>query len=136
MEVYEKSYKALVLFLAGMFALMLGLGIPLGLRFPEHSSRFTINLCTLSVAALMLLIYRTEKVYWINGVDFESAKNAGSERRKAFALRYLKRFSFVFLAGALLSALFALLGLHQMIDFALITLGLVVAACSTPSIKL
>ena len=136
MEVYEKDYKGLVLFLACMFAAMLGLGIPFALRYPEHSARFTINICTLSVTVLMLLIRRSEKIYWINTVDFESAKNAGSERRRAFALRYLKRFAWVSAGALVLSVSFALLGVNQMVDFSLITVALCVTAISTVWIKL
>ena len=136
MEVYEKDYKGLVLFLACMFAAMLGLGIPFALRYPEHSARFTINVCTLSVTVLMLLIRRSEKIYWINTVDFESAKNAGSERRRAFALRYLKRFAWVSAGALVLSVSFALLGVNQMVDFSLITVALCVTAISTVWIKL
>lgn len=136
MEVYEKSYKGLVLFLAGMFALMLGLGIPFSLLQPEHSARLTINLCTLSVTVLMFLIWRNEKIYWINAVDFESAKQAGAARRKAFALRYLKRFACVSAGALVLSVSFALLGVNQMVDFSVITAALCATAISTVWIKL
>lgn len=136
MDVYEKSYKELVLFLSGMLVALLGLGIAFAIWKPEHGARLTINLCTLFVALLMFVIWRTEKIYWINGVDFERAKEAGSERRKAFALRYLKRFAWFSLFGMLVSVSFALLGLHQMIDFSLISVGIVVIAFSTVSIKL
>lgn len=136
MEVYEKSYKGLWLFLLGMFAALIGLGVPFALRFPEHTARFTINLCNLSVVVLMYLIRRTEQVYWINGVEFEAAKQAGSERRRAFAQKHLRRFGWVFLGGLALSLVFAFLGLPQMIDFSLITAALIVAAISTVTIKL
>lgn len=90
---YRKSYRGLALWLAGYLAAAL-----LPMLLPEGTDaglvmRLVFNLTSAAIAALMWIIWRTESVYWINGTTFEQARDAGGERRRAFAAAHLKVFA-------------------------------------------
>ena len=133
---YRKSYRGLVLWLVGYLALafsplLLPKGTDAGLLL-----RLIQNLTSVGIAALMWIIWRTESVYWINGTSFEQARDAGSERRRAFAAAHLRVFARFAVGYALFSAVTQLMGVHFAVDIAVFTVGLIVAAVSTVRFKL
>ena len=75
-------------------------------------------------------------MYWINGVSFEQARDAGSERRRAFAMAHLKPFAVVALGYAAFTMVMHLCGVHFWIDIAVFCIALTGAAFSTIKIKL
>lgn len=98
--------------------------------------RISMNVCILNVALLAYIIYKTECVYWYNGTDFKEAAEAGSERRKEFAWKHLKRFggfAIVFLVYSIISYQ---LKIPCITDAAVAIIGMFVAAFSTIKIKL
>ncbi len=130
-----KSYRGLVLYFACYFLLMILLpGICV--RYTEHSMRILLNICLIGLALLMFVIERTQRVYWINGVQYEDAQNAGEERRKAFARAHLKRFGLLSLVFLIFSCLSSLLRWNPWIDFVLAMTGLIAVAISTVKIRL
>ncbi len=133
---YRKSYRGLVLWLLGYLAaallpLLLPKGTDAGLVM-----RLVFNLTSAAIAALMWIIRRTESVYWINGTDFEQARDAGSERRRAFAAAHLKVFARFAAGYAVFSAITQLTGVHLAVDIVVFTVGLIVAAFSTVRLRL
>ena len=133
---YRKSYKGLVLWLAGYLAAVL-----LPMLLPEGTNaglvmRLVFNLTSIGIAVLMWIIWRTESVYWINGTSFEQARDAGSERRRAFAAAHLKVFARFAVGYAVFSAIMQLIGVHLAVDIVVFTVGLIVAAFSTVKFKL
>ena len=133
---YRKSYRGLVLWLAGYTAsafspLLVPEGTDAGLTL-----RLVQNLTSLGIVVLIWIIWRTESVYWINGVTFEQARDAGSERRRAFAAAHLKPFGLFALAYAAFSAFMQLRGYSLVIDIAVFTVGIIAVAISTTRIKL
>jgi len=133
---YRKSYRGLALWLAGYTAsafspLLLPEGTDAGLTL-----RLIQNLTSLGIVALIWIIWRTESVYWINGVTFEQARDAGSERRRAFAAAHLKPFGIFALGYAAFSAFMQLRGYSLVIDIAVFTVGIIAVALSTTRIKL
>jgi len=126
----------LALWLAGYTAsafspLLLPEGTDAGLTL-----RLIQNLTSLGIVALIWIIWRTESVYWINGVTFEQARDAGSERRRAFAAAHLKPFGIFALGYAAFSAFMQLRGYSLVIDIAVFTVGIIAVALSTTRIKL
>ena len=83
---------------------------------------------------------KTEK-YMVNllkddGISYEEAKEAGSERRKKFALVHMKRFGYFALAFFLYNVVSVLVGVPYGVDITIACVGLVIVAFSTMKIKL
>lgn len=128
----EKSYFGLVVWLAGFLA-----ATALCIALPEEwMLRGVMQVCSLGISALILMIYRNEKVYWINGVTFEAALSATSVQRKAFAFAHLKRFLYFSVPYFLFSCLSWALGWNEWWDFGVGTIGLIICAISTINIRL
>lgn len=121
----KKSYVGFVLWMLAFMAAVLGAAL-LPIEDEALLMRIVDNLCTLGIEALMLLIYKTERVFWINGISFEEAVKAGSGRRRALAFKYVKFFG-MFAAGFLLYSVIAqLLHLPWGIDIGLLCAGMLV----------
>lgn len=132
---YKKSYTGFILWMVGFVTALLAICF-LPVEDEQVLMRLILLLMAWSVTGMAFIIWKTESVYWYNGITFEEAEAAGSERRKAFAWKHLKIFGVYALAASVLSALMQLLGWSAWIDFTLATLGLVVAACMTIPFKL
>lgn len=132
---YKKSYKAFGLWLLGMCVAYFGC-IFVPIKDIQVQLAVVDNIMTISCFVLTWIIYKKEAIYWYNGTTFEAAEEAGSDRRKAFALEHMKRFG-LFAGGFLVySILSILMGLPYGLDIMIATIGLVVAAVSTIKIKL
>ena len=133
---YRKSYRGLALWLAAYTAALFSpLLLPKGTD-ADLQMRLVFNLTSAGIVGLMWIILRTESVYWINGTTFEQARDAGSERRRAFAAAHLKVFARFAVGYAVFSAVTQLTGVHFAVDIAVFTIGLIVAAISTVRFKL
>ena len=135
MEVYEKSYKGLVLWLIGFLAAEI---LPAFLPISDEAllTRIVMNVMTLGLTILCWMMFRNEKIYWINGVSFEQAKRATSDQRRAFAMVYLKKFGKFALIYLAFSVLAQCIRLHIVFDVLIACIGLVAVAISTIKIKL
>ena len=131
---YKKSYRGFVLWLLGFTAAVF---LPLLLRADAAVTlRLVLNLTSVGVAVLAWIIWRTESVYWINGTTFEQARDAGSERRRAFAAAHLRAFARFAAGYALFSAFMQLRHFSYTIDIIVFNVGLIATAVSTIRIKL
>ena len=131
---YRKSYAALVVFFILYTA---AVTVPaLLLADGELATRLTLAIGALGIVALMAFIRHTERVYWINGVTFEQARNAGSARRRAFAMAHLKPFALATLGFCLFSAIMHWRGMPIGWDIAAFCAALVGAGISTLKIRL
>ena len=132
---YKKSYAGFWVWLLVMCNLTLG-----GAFLPDMGTQILVaiidNVMTISIFVLTLMIYLNEKVYWYNGTSYEEAREAGSMRRKAFALAHMKRFGGFAAIFLLYSIVSILVGISYWIDIVVVTAGLVIAAISTMKIKL
>lgn len=126
----KKSYKGFALWMIGFVAVVLAVSL-LPIEDNELLVRIVNNLCTAGIEVLMLLIYKTEKVFWINGVSYEEAVEAGSDRRRAYAWRYVKIFGILTAAFFLYSLIAQILHLPWGIDVALVIVALTVCALYT-----
>lgn len=132
---YKKSYIGLVLWLVFFIAAMTGAAF-LPIDDKNISIRITINLCTTSVALLSLTIYLTGYVYWYNGIDYDTAKEAGEKRRKAYAKKHFVRFGIFAAVCIVFSVVGQLVSMNYGIDVTVVSIGMIVTAISTVGIKL
>lgn len=135
MDEYKKSYKGFVLWLIG-FCLVYFACIFL----PETNTQILVavldNIMMLGCFILSFIVYKTEYIYWYNGTSYEDAKAAGSERRKQFARKHMKRFGYVFLGFLVYSMISIMIEIPYGIDITVAVVGLVSVAISTINIKL
>lgn len=133
---YKKTYKPLILWLI-LFPLI---AIVIPLRFINASEKIlALALMTISLVAiylLMLLIYKGEYVYWINGgPSFEEARQAGSEKRREYARAHLDIFLKYTLLGLIYLPVSLILNFSMWIDMLFIFMLIVIAALKTAGIK-
>lgn len=131
----KKSYKGFIYWLIGFVVATFGCAF-----FPMSdgslATRVVLNVTALAVAILAFIIYKTEFVYWYNGVSYEAAVKAGSQRRKTYGWEHFKRFG-IFAGGYLIFSVVAHgCGWSLWWDILIATVGLVAVAVSTIWIKL
>lgn len=92
-ENYEKDFKP---FLIWLIAFMIGMnGFPMLVKVllemtSAMQTKLSIILLLVALLALYYIVYRGESVYFLpGGPTFREAKEAGSERRKAYAKKCL-----------------------------------------------
>lgn len=135
MREYKKSYLGLVIWIVLYTAAMTGCAF-----LPKMDIQIllavTDNITITGCFVLTFIIYKTEYIYWYNGTDYTKAKEAGSERRKKFALEHMKRFGKFALFFAVYSVISILLHIPYGLDITIAVVGIVFVACSTTNIKL
>lgn len=132
---YRKNYLGFILWLLLFFGLMIG-GSLLPIEDEVLLTRLSLLMCSVLITALTFMIFRSEYVYWYNGVSYEEAKQAGSERRRQYARRHFVRFGCFTLFFALYALLAQLTGLAFGWDIAVFSVGLLLCALSTLKIRL
>lgn len=131
----KKSYKGFLLWMLVFVVTMLGCAF-LPIENGAVLTRIVMNVCVLNIALLAFIIYKTEHVYWYNGTEYKQAVEAGSERRKKFAKKHLKRFGIFALLYLVYSVVAQLIQVPYGVDIAVATAGMVVVAISTIKFKL
>ena len=131
----RKSYAGFIAWLVLFCVGLLGIGL-LPISDADVLMRLMDNGCCWGIVALTLIIERTEKVYWYNGITFEEAQAAGSERRKRYARALLKPFLIFAVLFSVFSAAGQFLQLAGWADCVVMAVGLIVCAFSTCRIKL
>ena len=132
---YKESYKGLVLFLLCHFFSLIGVGIISTIK--DFLPLVLIaNIITIGMTLLMYVIYVTENIYWMNGIEYEKALLVGSERRKDFALKHLNRIGMASLFGIIITVISVLFNWSQFITFPVIFVVFIIACISTINFKL
>lgn len=133
----RKSYKGFVIWIVAFCVISIGIPCLVGDNVDEGIIlRLIGNICTISLAVLAFVIYKTEYVYWYTGISFEEALKAGSERRKKYAWKHLVRFGSFALIILGISVVSRFLHLNCWFDFTILCVGLIVTAVSTIPLKL
>ncbi len=135
-----KSYKLLVLWLLGMFAFAPLFSIFLGpletLLGERAMTLLWLNFFNLYLVSLFVMITKTQRVYYINYVTYKEAVAATEEER----LRFAKKHLWMFIRAAGIFALYAgvslLMNGRLMLDIAVYTIIIIVAAVRTIGFKL
>ena len=127
---YKKSYKGLIIYLI-VFLAILFLGGILSVWKNFMPALIIVNTMTIGITGLMYVIYKTENVYWINGIEYEKALLVSSERRKDFALRHFKRMGKAAVFGLVISGVSLIFGWNSWIIYAIVIITFIGSAIST-----
>lgn len=130
----RKSYKGFILWMAGFLAATFGIAL-FPIKDADLAVRVVMNVTVISIAILAFIIYKTEAVYWYNGVSYEAAVKAGSERRKLYAWKHFQRFGGFAIAYFAFSVVAHSCGWSMWWDI-LVSIGLVAVAVGTIGIQL
>lgn len=126
-----QSYKLLILWFMGLF---LGAGVfsmVINSFQPEINSKITslswLFLVCLFIVSLLAMIYKTERIYYINYISYKEAAQMTSNQRKKFAREHLV----LFIKGTAVFAAFSvasyLMDFAEIVDF-LVFLGIIIIA--------
>lgn len=135
MKEYKKSYFGFWVWLLLFCVLTFGVCLIPKIKI-QIIIAFVDNIMTIGCFVLSFIIYKTEYIYWYNGTSFEEAKEAGSDRRKRFALAHMKHFGYFALGFLIYSVISIFVGIPYGIDIAIVSVGIVLTAISTINIKL
>lgn len=136
-EYKAKSYKLLTLFMVGFVAsLILLVMVASKLSLGTAAMRGVSLLLVIFMPILMYVIYKTERIYWINGVTYEEAKSATSEQRRKYAMAHLKIFTITGIICVTFSIICLLANINSFVDFIFCILMVPVAGIRTIPIKL
>ena len=133
---FKKSYRGFVLFLICYLSVMIGGAIASGYFLNDHMTRIVINIVCVGMALLTYIIYKCDKIYWYNGIEFEAAEKAGKKRRDAYAKAHLKLFGIFAACMLAFSLIMALLSVSSWVDFTVGAVGICTVAICTVKIKL
>ena len=131
----KKSYKGFIIWLIAMCVAIFGC-VLIPTDDAALVTRIVMNTSTISLAVLTWIVYKTENVYWYNGISYEEARKASSDRRKLYAWTHCRRFGMFALVYLLISVAAHMLQVSFWLDIVIGTVGLIVAALGTIKIKL
>lgn len=89
-----------------------------------------------ALVILMAMMYFMDTVYWMNGISFEQAIEAGIVRRKRYAFLNLRLFGIFAIAYTLYSLVAYVLHFPWVIDIIVFTVGTIVTAIFSNRYKL
>ena len=128
-----KSYKPLLVW---FLTLVLGLTAVAGISSklevdPKIASLLVTNTVSVLLVGLMLIIYRTQRIYYINYVTYKEAAALSEEKRKQFAYQHLM----AFVSSAILFGIYTVISIFfkipMMLDVVVFAVLLVVTAIRT-----
>lgn len=130
----KKSYTGLILwfvfFIAGYFPIVILC------RNTDISMKLSLVYCTFAITLLSYIIYKFDKVYWYNGVNFEDAEKASFDDRQLYALKHFKVFLKFSLGYSIFAVISYILKFGFITDIAVFSIGIVTAAIYTIKFKL
>lgn len=130
----KKSYLGLIVWLVVYMGLMSVCGfLPLG---ADLLIRVFMVFTAVALVALMAMMYFMDRVYWMNGVSFEQAVEAGIQRRKRYAFLHLRLFGIFAIAYTLYSVVAYVLHFPWVVDIVVFTLATIVVALYSNKYKL
>ena len=134
---YEKRYWPFVLWLIALVAGMTGTAELAGRAGLSGRGMTAASMAALILllAALFVLIWKGEYVYWISGgPDYDQAKAAGSDRRRAYAWQHLRAMLLGGLAALVILALECFCGANELTMILSVGACVIAAAVSTTRI--
>ena len=131
----KKSYKGFIIWLIGFCAICFGV-VFLPIKDYHMIVRVINNISTIGVALLTFIVYKTEFIYWYNGISYEEALQVGKDRRKVYAWKLFRLFGLFALVFLGFSIIAQILNISSWIDIAALFIGIVAIAISTMGVKL
>jgi|GEM_PF-7010358 len=136
----KKSYKPLFIWFLLLASFAILYNFVLNTLSIALSSKATslLWLCfvNLMLVSLFLIIYKTERVYYINYVTYKEALEASGEERKAFAYKHLVIFGRAAAMYWVYSAISLILTFPLALDIGVFLVIIIVSAIRTISIRL
>lgn len=132
---YKKSYKGFIIFILLHFSTLIGASL-LSIWKDFLPLLLIANIITVGMSILMYIMYVSEKIYWMNGIEYEKALLAGSKRRKEYAIKHFKTLGKATLFGLILTILSGIFNWSQFIIFPIILITFIIACISTVRFKL
>ena len=132
---YKNSYKGFIIWLISFLISFFILPF-LPIKDVALITRLTLNVMSLQITLLSYIIYKTEYIYWYNGITYKQALEAGSERRKLYAYRHFYLFARFSLSFLIFSVLLHMTNKPYGFDIAYSCLGLITSAIATIKYKL
>lgn len=130
----KKSYKGFILWIVVFMSGFLPLtNIP---ATGDMLTRMSLIYCGIMIVLLSYIIYRTDKIYWYNGISFEDAEKATVEQRAAYARSHLKAFLLFMLIYSIFTVITGFMKITSLVDILFFSVGLIITAISTIKIKL
>lgn len=92
----EKTYKSFILILVLTFIVAIGaIFIIRNLEIEEYIAiKIMFLIITNSLLIISNIIYKKERLYWINKYTYENVKNMSKEERKRIAKKFYNKFKF------------------------------------------
>ncbi|MBE6037840.1 MAG: hypothetical protein E7218_01385 [Anaerofustis stercorihominis] len=136
-ENYKKSYKGFVLWLVLFFAVHIFGAEPLISMVEENYSVYaSLSLTLIFLDILTYVIYKTEYIYWYNGMSYDTARKASSGARKEYAHRHLIKFVYASIMWLFYGILKSLTGIKLWVDVLVFCALIIGAALSTITVRL
>lgn len=133
---YIKTYKPFIMWLINFPIVSVVISNWLSVGSVKIAVIINLMLLMIALYVLMLIIYKGEYVYWINGgPSFEQAKASSSEKRKAYAKAHLDIFKNAMWVSFGYAAISIILSLPMLLDTIATVLIIVVSAFRTMFIK-
>lgn len=132
----EKTYKSFILILVLTFIVAIGaIFIIRNLEIEEYIAiKIMFLIITNSLLIISNIIYKKERLYWINKYTYENVKSMSKEERKQISKKFYNKFKFF----CLILVIYCIIGLfiktHIFLDVLVYIICLVIgAAISTYS---
>jgi hypothetical protein len=87
----KKSYQLFFVWMLGYVIVLMAYALS-GWNAPVGDGKVVGILTLAALDLLFLLIWATQRIYWISQVTYEAAEKAGPQARKRYALRHLAVF--------------------------------------------
>ena len=131
----KKSYKGFILWLI-VFGVIIAVLCHMPFQDDALMIRLIFNSCSIFVTVLMYIVYKTDKIYWLNIVSSEDIARSDYQRQKIYTKKLFKRFA-KFAAGYLvLSLLLHIIGISMLVDVIVFMIGFIAITFSSTTIKL
>lgn len=101
----------------------------------EMITKVMLLLTALAIVILFYIIYRTEKIYWLNRISYDEAVYMTREERKRYALLQLQRAIYAFFATMVYTVMGIYLHTPSLLDSIAVAIILGVMAFSSTNVK-
>lgn len=137
---FEKSYKLLIVWFISLF-IFTGIFNALLVKIDlNHNSKvttlFLLSFINLFLISLFLMIYKTERVYYINYITYKEAKEATKEERRTFAYKHLRVFCIATIVFIIYSVTSLILQFPTGVDVGMFLVIIIISAIRTAPFRL
>ncbi len=136
-EKLKKTYKGFVGWMIFFFAGEILFSMT-AMKFVDENftvfASFSFTLVLLDI--LTYIIYKTEYIYWYNGMPYDTAAKASSEERKNYAHEHMMRFLYGTFAWAVYGMAKCFFEISLWVDILAFMVIIITTAVSTIKIKL